>query len=88
MGNMSDDVVEAITNEFRDIKEMVTENVRITRRKAPEGSYCLWQFDVHAPTHYLESEKDTNAKDTENITFWLDVKEGYPRSKPSTKVFK
>lgn len=83
MGNMSDDVVEAITNEFRDIKEMVTENVKITRRKAPEGSYCLWQFDVHAPTHYLESEKDTNAKDTEYITFWLDVKEGYPRSKPS-----
>ena len=37
MGNISEDVVEALANEFRDIKEMVTENVRITRRRATEG---------------------------------------------------
>lgn len=82
MENISEDVVEALANELRDIKEMVTDNVRITRLKAPEGSYCLWKFDVHAPTHYLEGEKDKNAKPTEDISFWLDVKEGYPRTKP------
>lgn len=82
MGNITEDVVEALTNEFRDIMEMVTDNVKVTRLPAAGGSYCLWKFDVHAPTHYLEGEKDTNPKNTDDITFWLDVKEGYPRTKP------
>lgn len=73
MANVSDDVIEAIANEYQDIRDMVTQNVVITRLAAPEGSVLLLQFDVTAPTHYLEAEGDKKPKDTNEITFWLDV---------------
>lgn len=82
MTNIDDEVVEAIVNEFTDINNLITENVRILRLKAPEGSICLWRFDVNAKSHYLESENDTDPKETNLTTFWLDVKDGYPKSKP------
>lgn len=82
MSMVNDDVREAIVNEYRDIKELLTENVLITRLTAPAGSICLWRFDVNAKSHYLIGKDDTVPKETEITTFWLDVKDGYPKVKP------
>lgn len=82
MTNISDDVKEAIVNEFQDILEMVTENVVVTRLKPQAGSICLWQFEVYAPSHYLEGEKDITPKSTDKTTFWMDIREGYPMTQP------
>jgi len=73
---------EAIVNEFYAIKDLITENVTLTRESAPAGCVCLWRFDVNAPTHYLESPTDTVPKETNGISFWVKVKEGFPSVKP------
>lgn len=78
----SSETKEAIVNEFYSIKDLITDNVTLTRERAPEGCVCLWRFDVKAPTHYLESASDKMPKATDSITFWIKVKEGFPREKP------
>lgn len=82
MATVSNDVAEAIVNEYQDILNLLTDNVEITRLNAPQGSICLWQFVVKARTHYLVEEDDTVPKETDSMTFWLDVKDGYPKVKP------
>lgn len=77
-----DDTVEIITNEYRECLNMVTDRVSIRTVKKPEGSLALIEVDVKAPTYYISSEFDTNPKFTNGITFYIDIKDGYPREKP------
>lgn len=82
MEQINQDAIEAIVNEYRDIQEMLTENVRVERMKAPQGSDCLWKFTVNAPTYIITGVNDTKPVAVDQIVFYLDVKHGFPKVKP------
>ncbi len=82
MTEISNSTIEAIRNEYRDICEMITPNVKIKRLKPNPGSLCLWEFTVNAPTYYLTSGLDIIPKKTNSIVFYLDILNGFPKVKP------
>ncbi len=83
MIEISRESIEAIRNEYREICDMLTPNVILKRLIRDRGSLCLWEFTVNAPTYYITGAGDVNPKRTDSIIFYLDIRNGYPRTKPS-----
>lgn len=80
----AEDSIEALRNEYRDILEKFNPRyVKVERESAPEGTLCLLKITVNAPTFYLNSEKDTNPKPTDGLTFYVKVHNGFPKVKPN-----
>ncbi len=82
MTEISKSTIEAIRNEYRDICEMITPNVKIKRLKPRPGSLCLWEFTVNVPTYYITGGLDIIPKKTNSIVFYLDILNGFPKVKP------
>lgn len=85
MSEFSDDEVkERLLNEYREMMEMCTNRVVISRVPVEEGSGVLVHFriTVHGRTYYLTTEDDTEPKETDQITFNIKVNNGFPRVKP------
>jgi len=80
--DISEDVIEAVKNEYAEILSMIGPAVTIERLKAPEGSLCLWKFTVRVRTYYISGTGDSNPKPTDQIVFYMDVRVGYPRESP------
>lgn len=88
MGEINADVVEAITNEYQDIRDMLTDKVKVERLPAPAGSDCLWKFVVYAPAYIIKQYGDTHPVRVDHIVFYLDVKHGFPKAKPEVRYEK
>lgn len=85
MGDLSDDELrEILKNEYRDMRNLCTNKVEVSRVPVREGSGVLVHFKiiVHAKTYYLTTEDDTTPKDTNQIIFFIRVNSGYPKVKP------
>lgn len=83
---MTDEMgIERLKNEFREILGMQTDRVSIrTLKKKPAGSLALIEVNVKLPkaTYYIEGADDTIPKATNEISFLIDVLDGFPRTKP------
>lgn len=74
---------EVIKNEYMDLKEAFNESrVKIERCTPTEGNLLLLKFTVKAKTHYITSVNKTNPIETDEIVFYINVPNGYPKSKP------
>ena len=74
---------EVIKNEYMDLKEAFNESRVIIERCTPtEGNLLLLKFTVKAKTHYITSVNTTNPIETDEIVFYINVPNGYPKSKP------
>jgi len=83
VNEVSKETVEILKNEYVEVLESVTNKVKIERLKAPVGSLLLLKFTVLAPTYYITGAGDNSPKATDSIVFYIDIKNGYPRTKPS-----
>ncbi len=72
-----------LRNEYMDILDSVTDNVKIERLSPPSGAILRLKVTVNAPSHYITGVGDNNPKPTDQMVFFVDVKNGYPRTKPS-----
>ena len=87
MSNMTkvtaSDSREALRNDYIElISAFNPEIVEIKRLDAPEGSMCLLAVRVKAPSYIVTSTSDTTPKLCNELTFYVDVKHGYPIDKP------
>lgn len=80
--SVSEETKEAILNEFINIKEVLTDNVILTRETAPAGYAALWKVNVKAPTYYLDSDEDKTPKSINEIFFKVGIKDNFPVGKP------
>lgn len=79
---VSRDTLEVLKNEYLEVLEGVTDKVKIERRNPSPGSLLLLKFTVLAPTYYITGAGDNYPKATDKIVFYIDIKNGYPRTKP------
>ena len=65
-----EDSIEALKND-RDalLRRYNTQRVTVRQVKAQEGEAMRFQLTLHAPTHYLTSEDDTEPKPCDEMTF-------------------
>ena len=82
MGYITKEEIEAIRNEYLDIRDMLTDKVKIERHKAPAGADCLLKFHVDAPTYIIKGAGDINPVRTDYIDFYLKINNGFPKVKP------
>lgn len=74
---------EALKNDYIElISAFNSEIVEIKRLDAPDGSMCLLSVRVKAPAYIVTSPSDTTPKLCDELTFYVDVKQGYPLTKP------
>lgn len=78
----NDEIREILANEYRDMREMCTNRVVISRLPVGEGVLVLFKITVNAKTYYLSAREDTTPKETNQIVFYIRVNNGYPRVKP------
>lgn len=74
--------MERLISDYREMRAMVSENVLIRSIDKPAGSMALIEITVKAPTYYITGPGDASPKATNEIKFYIDVKEGFPRTKP------
>lgn len=79
---VNEDVIERVVNEYSDVCNTLTPNVTVRRVSPPPGSLALIEFTVHAKTYYITDGDDIHPKETDQISFYLDIKEGFPKDKP------
>lgn len=74
-----EDSIEALKND-RDalLRRYNTQRVTVRQVKAQEGEAMRFQLTLHAPTHYLTSEDDTEPKPCDEMTCTLVCMPGYP----------
>lgn len=79
----ADESREALRNDLRELLEMFNPQlVRIEELTAPAGSMYLAKITLLAPCYIVTSENDTEPKRVESNWFYLDVLDGYPKTKP------
>lgn len=74
-----EDSIEALKND-RDalLRRYNTQRVTVRQVKAQEGEAMRFQLKLHAPTHYLTGEDDTEPKPCDEMTCTLVCMPGYP----------
>lgn len=79
----SEDSVEALRNDYYALINAFNSNiVHIDRESAPIGTMCLLKITVKAPSHILSTEDDIHPKPVNELSFRIQVMNGYPLTKP------
>lgn len=79
-----EDSVEALRNDYAElIHHFDPKYVVIQRFKPPAGSMLLLRVTVNAPSFYLNSRVDALPKATNQMYFYINVYNGYPKVKPA-----
>lgn len=80
-----DESVLSLRNDYEEVLRFFNPKiVDIKRVSPPEGCMCKLQVTVHAPTYYLTTPEDITPKPMVDMSFFIDVKDGYPDIKPLT----
>lgn len=82
MANVDEKTVQLIKNELDEIKELLTDRIKMERIKK-EGLLLYLKFTVNAPTYYITGSGDKEPKATDSIVFSISVPYGYPKSGPT-----
>ncbi len=80
---MISDSLMALRNDEREMLAAFNpEKVRIEPTEAPTGMMSKYKVTVNVPTHYLEDNELKNPIPTNSIVFYVEVLNGYPKTKP------
>ncbi len=73
----------ALRNDEREMLDAFNpDKVKIESIETPTGMMAKYKVKVNVPTHYLENDSLNNPIPTDSIVFYIEVLNGYPKTKP------